>query len=131
MLVAFLAVTFRPSSICGAGRFPPAFDLAWMIGWQAMLGMALGVIYSGSLYFGMVLSDGSTEHGGYHEALIGTGWVLGPAAGAAAGWARPGQVGTGVAAIGTLIGLSVLATTVATMIAGRRKEKGPGKWKRD
>ena len=27
---------------------------------------------------GMVLSDGSTEHGGYHEALIGLGSVLGP-----------------------------------------------------
>jgi hypothetical protein len=121
MLAAFLAVTFRPTELLGAARFPPAFDLAWMIGWQAMLGMAFGVIYSGSLYFGMVLSDGSTEHGGYHEALIGMGWCLGPAAGAAAGWARPGQVGTGVAAIGSLIGLSVLATTAATIIAGRAR----------
>ena len=130
MLVAFLAVTLRPTDLLTA-RFPPAFDLVWIVGWQAMLGMAFGVIYSGSLYFGMVLSDGSTEHGGYHEALIGTGWCLGPAAGAAAGWARPGQVGTGVAAIGLLIGLSVLATTAATIIAGRARGPGLGQMEND
>jgi hypothetical protein len=121
MLVAFLAMTTRPTDLWGAARSSPALDLAWMVGWQALLGASLGVIYSGSLYFGMVLSDGSTEHGGYHEALIGLGWLLGPAAGAMAGWARPGQVGAGIAAIGSMIGLSVLATTAVTVIAGRWK----------
>ena len=51
----------------------------------------------------MVLSDGSTEHGGYHEALIGLGWVLGPAAGTAAAWLKPHDPRAGVAAVGTLI----------------------------
>jgi hypothetical protein len=124
MLIAFLAVTVRPTQFLSKTHASPAFDLAWMVGWQAMLGIAMGVIYSGSLYFGMVLSAGSTEHGGYHEALIGLGWVLGPAAGAAAGWANPGQVGPGVAAIGSMIALSVLATTGAAIISTGSRRSG-------
>ena len=45
---------------------------------ELVLGLMVGFIFSASLYFGMVLSDGSTEHAGYHEALIGVGVVLGP-----------------------------------------------------
>lgn len=124
MLVAFIAMTGRPSEFWAASRSSPDIDLAWMVAWQALLGASLGVIYSGSLYFGMVLSDGSTEHGGYHEALIGLGWVLGPAAGAAAGWVSPGKVGPGVTAIGALIAASVLATTGAAVIAGSNAKRG-------
>jgi hypothetical protein len=57
----------------------------------------------------MVLSDGSTEHGGYHEALIGIGTVLGPGAGAAAQWAGGGSPLWGVLAVSVVLGLSVLA----------------------
>ena len=80
LLLAFLAITFRadgsparPIRNRALGRMAHA--------WQVLLGLALGLIYSASLYFGMVLSDGSTEHGGYHEALIGLGTVIGPGAG--------------------------------------------------
>lgn len=78
MLVAFWGVTIAPSAL-GASR---AVDLLSMIVWQIIVGLAMGIIYAGSLYFGMVLSEGSTEHGGYHEALIGLGSVIGPGAGA-------------------------------------------------
>ena len=77
MLVSYFGMTLPLTH----GRYPIA-DLISMITWQAAIGAALGVVYSASLYFGMALSEGSTEHGGYHEALIGLGWVLGPAAGA-------------------------------------------------
>ncbi len=53
-------------------------SLESMILSQIVLGIVLGIIYSGSLYFGMVLSDASTEHAGYHEALIGVGSCAGP-----------------------------------------------------
>ena len=46
--------------------------------------------------------EGSTEHGGYHEALIGLGWVLGPSAGVAAQSLYPAQVWAGVAAVGAV-----------------------------
>ena len=78
------------------------------------------MIYSGSLYFGMVLSEGSTEHGGYHEALIGVGWVLGPTAGAITQWIWPGNVTAGVIAVGAVIGLSVLAVAAADLLVGRK-----------
>lgn len=115
MLVAFFGMTLRPT-----GGASPATDLASMIAWQAVLGLAIGMIYSGSLYFGMVLSDGSTEHGGYHEALIGLGWILGPAAGAAAEAIRPDSLWLGTAAVGMVIAISVIAVTAVAAKANRQ-----------
>ena len=117
MLVAFFGMTLPPTH----GR-SPAIDLTSMILWQIVLGGALGMIYSASLYFGMVLSEGSTEHGGYHEALIGLGWVLGPAAGVAAQQLRPGEVWAGIAAVGAVIALSVLVVLVTAVVMGRRRD---------
>jgi hypothetical protein len=117
MLVAFLGITLPPSLLWRGAT--PGIDLAVMIVWQVLLGLALGMIYSGSLYFGMVLSEGSTEHGGYHEALIGVGWVLGPTAGAITQWVWPGNVTAGVIAVGAVIGLSVLAVAAADVLVGR------------
>jgi hypothetical protein len=126
MLVAFLGVTLPPSQIWGAHRSSAALDLAAIIAWQAVLGVALGVIYSGSLYFGMVLSEGSTEHSGYHEALIGVGWVLGPLAGALAQWARPGDAKLGVASVGAVIALSVMAVAGACVLFAQRGDNAAG-----
>jgi MFS family permease len=88
-------------------------SLPAMIAAQALLGVALGLIYTASLYFGMVLSQGSTEHAGYHEALIGLGQVVGPAAGALTQWHWNGSLPASVAAVASLIALSVAAATIA------------------
>jgi MFS family permease len=114
MLIAFFGMTLRPTQ--GAS---PTIDLVSLIAWQAALGLALGVIYAGSLYFGMVLSDGSTEHGGYHEALIGLGWIIGPLAGAAAQGIRPDSLWLGIAAVGAVIGASVAAVIGVNFRASR------------
>ena len=119
MLVAFFGMTLRPTH-----GLSPGVDLAAMIIWQAVLGLALGMIYSASLYFGMVLSEGSTKHGGYHEALIGVGWVLGPAAGAATQFFWPGQVWAGIAAVGAVIAASVIVVIVTAVIMGGRGAQG-------
>jgi hypothetical protein len=118
MLVAFFGMTLPPTH----GRVP-GIDLACMIGWQAVLGAALGMIYSASLYFGMALSKGSTEHGGYHEALIGLGWVLGPGAGAVMERLKPGEIWVGVAAVGTVIAISVLVVLGTAVVMGRGSAK--------
>ena len=91
MLVAFLGVTLRPADVLGHAAAVSLSDQAMMIGWEIVLGLMMGLIYAGSLYFGMVLGDGGTEHGGYHEALIGLGQVIGPATGLAADRLRPGD----------------------------------------
>lgn len=114
MLIAFFGMTVRPTQ--GAS---PAIDLTSMILWQAALGLAIGTIYAGSLYFGMVLSDGSTEHGGYHEALIGLGWFLGPAAGGIAESIRPQTAWPGIIAVGGVIAASVVAVLIAAAMASR------------
>ncbi|HWE02953.1 MAG TPA: MFS transporter [Tepidisphaeraceae bacterium] len=121
MLFAFFGVTLRPSDIFANAA--PALDIPSMIVAQFALGAALGVIYSGSLYFGMALSQGSTEHGGYHEALIGMGFVLGPGVGAIAQVIRPGNVYTGIAAVGTVVFFSVLAVAVTSIIGGRMENQ--------
>jgi MFS family permease len=105
LLAAFLGVTLIPSTIS-------------MILWQIALGAAMGLIYSASLYFGMVLSDGSTAHNAYHEALIGLGCVLGPGSGALAEMFFPGNPHASVAAVGTILWLSVLAATFFSLRSG-------------
>ena len=116
MLVGFWG-TVVPGAMpeaMGAGR-----ALGVMVAAQLVLGAAIGMIYAASLYFGMVLSEGSTEHGGYHEALIGLGQVLGPGAGAAAAWRWPGSVLAGIAAVSLVIVASVVAAAFARARASR------------
>ena len=119
ILAAFAALGWQPSNSVG-GIDPLAADLAWLVICQIALGFALGLIYSASLYFGMVLSDGSTEHGGYHEALIGLGSVLGPGAGAVAQWFYPGHAMLGVAAVAGVLAVSTVVASVATFTLGKR-----------
>jgi hypothetical protein len=87
---------------------------------QVLLGAVLGLIYTASLYFGMVLSEGSAEHAGYHEALIGLGQVLGPGAGALTQWKWQGSLRAGVVAVSSLVVVSVCAAAVAAVKARRR-----------
>jgi MFS family permease len=112
MLVAFWGVTLPPE-----GSYRLALTL--MIVSQIVLGVVLGIIYAGSLYFGMVLSEGSTEHGGYHEALIGAGSVIGPGTAALTQWRWPGNLTAGVAAVSGVIAVSILAAAVATFRAAK------------
>ncbi|HWB53852.1 MAG TPA: MFS transporter [Tepidisphaeraceae bacterium] len=91
------------------------FDLWTMMIAQFVLGGTLALIYSASLYFGMVLSDASTEHGGYHEALIGLGQILGPGVAAGAQFIRPGTVVPAVAAISAMLTLSLAASWYASL----------------
>jgi len=52
---------------------------------QALFGVALAMLYSGSLYYAMHLSHGSGANAGIHEGLIGIGTVLGPGVAAISG----------------------------------------------
>jgi MFS family permease len=107
MLVAFVGVT-------------APLALPTVVAFQIVLGIALGLIYTASLYFGLVLSDASTEHAGYHEALIGLGQVLGPGAGALTQWRWPDSILAGVIAVSSLGMISVLAAVVAAVKARSR-----------
>jgi hypothetical protein len=120
MFVAFLGVSIRPSDLFPKAGVPGAIDLFSMVLWQGALGVALGMIYSGSLYFGMVLSEGSTEHGGYHEALIGLGSILGPGVGLLAMSLSAAGIRAGIAGVAAIVGVTVLTAAAASLYAGRR-----------
>ena len=116
MLAAFLGVTLRGADLWGHPASPVTSTDQWlMIAWQIPLGVTMGVIYSGSLYFGMVLSEGSTEHGGYHEALIGVGQVVGPAAALAAQRLRPDNHVAEVTAVAGVLTMTLIAAAVVTI----------------
>lgn len=102
LLAAFLGITLIPSVLS-------------MILWQIALGIAMGLIYSASLYFGMVLSDGSTAQNAYHEALIGIGAVLGPTCGAIAGTLYPGNLHASIIAVAGILWISVIGACVFSL----------------
>jgi MFS family permease len=112
LLLAFVIVTLAPSQFVRASF---AVDLTTMLCGQILLGVAMAMIYTGSLYFGMVLSQSSTEHGGYHEALIGLGGVLGPGAGALTQYIWPGDVRMAIAAVGGIVAISVIGAGGASL----------------
>ena len=114
MLVAFFFVTITPAQVLGRDM-PLRVNLISMVGGQILLGAAMAMIYTASLYFGMVLSDSSTEHSGYHEALIGLGAVIGPGAGAIMQWMYPTDIRPAVATVGSVIALSVFAAACVSL----------------
>jgi hypothetical protein len=123
MGLAFLGTALRPSDVWPALGESAVTDLALMIGWQILLGAAMGLIYAASLYFGMVLSHGSTEHGGYHEALIGLGSTLGPAAAAAAHRLDPDGVRSSATTVAGIIAVSLAGAAVASINTRRRRAR--------
>lgn len=64
-------------------------NLVVILAAQIIFGATVGLMYYSSLFYAMDAHDSSSEHGGIHEAAIGLGNCLGPAAGAAALWLAP------------------------------------------
>ena len=87
---------------------------------ELALGVVAGYVFSASLYFGMVLSDGSTEHGGYHEALIGAGMVLGP--GIASGAQTLSTGSTQMPSIIAVCSILAIAISLATAVSVRSRQ---------
>ncbi len=121
MLLSFAGIVVRPSDLFSG--LSSHHDLISMALWQIGLGVALGMIYAASLYFGMVLSDGSTEHGGYHEALIGLGSILGPGTGAITQWISPDNLQLGIWSVGGIIALTVIVVFGTSFAATRRNRR--------
>ncbi len=70
---------------------------------QILFGLAVALLYSGSLYYAMHLGSGSGANAGIHEALIGVGTVVGPGLAAVIG--PPDAVEPKALAIFLILGL--------------------------
>jgi MFS family permease len=87
---------------------------------QILFGIALAMLYSGSLYYAMHLSHGSGANAGIHEGLIGIGTVLGPGLAAIAG--SPDAVAPKAMAIFAILALGGgVMTVMATRARGLTK----------
>jgi len=84
-------------------------NLAVVLAGELILGFATGMAYSAALYYAMVVHSASVDAGGAHEALIGTGFVVGPAAqlaGLGLAGTLGGVLGGTIAGVGPLIVLA-------------------------
>jgi predicted MFS family arabinose efflux permease len=84
---------------------------------QIFFGLATGLIYYSSLFYAMDVGEASSEHGGLHEAFIGTGIFLGPATGAAALTLAPESAN---AATWAVCGLLTAGFSALLWLRGRR-----------
>lgn len=66
---------------------------------QVFFGLAVGLIYYSSLFYSMDVGDTKGEHGGFHEAAIGTGLFAGPATGAFTMYFLPRYTQSGALAV--------------------------------
>lgn len=94
----------RPVALLvGAIALLGGFGVA-LAGWSApavlaglvLFGFGQGILYYAALYYGMAVGKGGVESGGHHEAVIGAGYLAGPAfalAGLAVGIAPVHAVG--------------------------------------
>jgi predicted MFS family arabinose efflux permease len=91
LIVSFVSILTVPSLIV-------------LIVAQVFFGWAIGLIYYSSLFYSMDAGDTKGEHGGIHEAAIGVGNCIGPAAGAVTLQFLPGLAhGSAIAVSGLLL----------------------------
>ena len=87
---------------------------------QIGFGASVGLIYYSSLYYSMNASEKKGTHGGFHEAMIGTGLLAGPACGASAYLLLPSETNGGVLSVS---GLLIIGFSALLWMGGHRKKK--------
>jgi MFS family permease len=70
---------------------------------QVGFGLSIGLIYYSSLYYSMNVTENHAANAGLHEAMIGTGLLIGPAFGAATLYLVPTAVGIAAWSVGGLL----------------------------
>lgn len=88
---------------------------------QVVFGVSIGLIYYSSLFYSMDVGETKGEHGGLHEAMIGTGMCLGPLVGTLSLCLAPGCPNAGAYAV-----TSLLAGGLAGLISLRVRLRGNG-----
>ncbi|MDX2115865.1 MAG: hypothetical protein SFZ24_09655 [Planctomycetota bacterium] len=92
----------------------------------AVFGTGMGAIYSTAFYYAMEVGASGVDAGGKHEALIGLGYLGGPALGVGAGLIVGSTSRPGTDALAVALGVTVLAAATAALIALRVRTVRPG-----
>ena len=121
MLLAFLLIVLPAERLGYFADSPLWMIISLIAAAELVLGIVAGFVFSASLYFGMVLSDGSAEHGSYHEALIGAGMVIGP--GLAAGAQALSASGSSAPAIAAVSTLMVMTLAGAVTVSAKSRPR--------
>lgn len=95
---------------------------AMAIGGEIVFGVAAGVIYYAALYYAMVASNAAVESGGAHEALIGSGFAVGPVLAGLGKYIAPVVGGAG---LGVMIGVSPLVLGLSIGALWQLARAGP------
>ena len=116
----WLAGSYVLMIVCFAGMLlSPSIVL--LVAAQIGFGLSVGLIYYSSLFYSMDASEEKGAHGGFHEAMIGTGLFVGPAVGAASLALIPSLRGAGALSVS---GLLVVGFTGLLALRPRRRLKG-------
>ena len=107
------------SMTAGFGLVVTGPTMASVLAGLAFLGGGLGVVYYAALYYAMAVGRAQVEAGGTHEALIGAGYTVGPAAGLT-GSAIAGGIGI-VGVVWALVGLAGIPAVRPYLAARRRR----------
>ena len=87
----------------GFGLLLTSTSLVLLVAAQVIFGVSVGLIYYSSLFCSMDVGETKGEHGGWHEAMIGTGMCLGPAVGALSLCLAPASPNAGVYTVTALL----------------------------
>ncbi len=105
-----------------------AGSLPMVLAGELVFGLAAGMTYVGSLYYGMVVKNAAVAAGGAHEGLVGGGFALGPAAGLAGRKLAPalGGVGQGMAVgVGPVLAVCSVGAVVSLLRMRKAEKAGP------
>ncbi len=91
-------------------------SLGVILGSLALFGVALGLIYSSSIFYSLDYGEGKAEQGGLHEAAIGMGNLLGPLVGVMGATWLGGPHGATLATLAVVL----LGTLAAWLLPSRR-----------
>jgi predicted MFS family arabinose efflux permease len=97
LLAAFVGLT------AGFSLLLLSHNLGLLVAAQAVFGVSVGLIYYSSLFYSMDVGQSKGEHGGLHEAMIGSGICLGPAVGALSLCLAPGVPNAGAVTVTALL----------------------------
>ncbi|MEN6620847.1 MAG: MFS transporter [Smithella sp.] len=90
LIICFFGVLVSPS-------------LGWFLTAQVGFGFSIGFIYYSSLFYSMNVLENQCANAGFHEAMIGLGFFIGPACGAATLYFIPTAIGSEAWSVGSLL----------------------------